>query len=308
MLALCSFSSLSLVLYGFIVCNKGGTDEDTWLYPSPQMFWNALTRKDKVDGAVEEDMDNVISVHNNMNERTWNKVIEWEKLAGSGYSVIPGDEPKLLRFIGRPDELSPKARLKVLFGHPAPFDRHDWTIDKYGVERRYVIDYYHDESAVDQDKKPLHLQDMDSMKSIKIDVRPAFEGIGIFMRCFLMPLQRRTGQSTFEPLPFFAAGEMKVADKKHSVETKQHWTDIEDKCKDKKEALKNCDGEDACGAAAIDLQRCVGSVICPSVVADFDTCVKAQPQVVGDIEQSYNKLSDCLRMFEVDTRHAGKDK
>ena len=26
---------------------KGGTDDDTWLYPSPQMFWNALVRKNK---------------------------------------------------------------------------------------------------------------------------------------------------------------------------------------------------------------------------------------------------------------------
>jgi hypothetical protein len=30
---------------------------------------------------------------------------------------------KLLKFVGRPDEYSPKARLKMMFGHPAPFDR-----------------------------------------------------------------------------------------------------------------------------------------------------------------------------------------
>lgn len=30
---------------------KGGTTNDTWLYPSPQMFYNALVRKNKVDGA-----------------------------------------------------------------------------------------------------------------------------------------------------------------------------------------------------------------------------------------------------------------
>ena len=55
------------------------------------------------------------------------KVLAWEQLhpdeAGEQGS---GKEPKLLRFSGRPADFSPKARLKMLFGHPAPFDRHDW--------------------------------------------------------------------------------------------------------------------------------------------------------------------------------------
>jgi len=33
---------------------KGGTDEDTWTYPSPQMFYNALNRKGKGEGVDEE--------------------------------------------------------------------------------------------------------------------------------------------------------------------------------------------------------------------------------------------------------------
>ena len=57
---------------------KGGTQ--TWQYPSPQMFWNALVRKDKADGADETDMDTVVAVHNAMNEATWSKILEWEKL------------------------------------------------------------------------------------------------------------------------------------------------------------------------------------------------------------------------------------
>ncbi|KAK7242855.1 holocytochrome-c synthase [Aureococcus anophagefferens] len=63
-----------------------------WAYPSPQMFWNSLVRKGKVGGASEGDMDTVIAVHNSMNEAT------------------------------------PKAWLKQLFGHPKPFDRHDWIV------------------------------------------------------------------------------------------------------------------------------------------------------------------------------------
>jgi cytochrome c heme-lyase len=37
-------------------------------------FWNALVRKNKVEGASEEDMEAVIAIHNNMNENTWSQV------------------------------------------------------------------------------------------------------------------------------------------------------------------------------------------------------------------------------------------
>ena len=102
---------------------KGGTEAGTWSYPSPQMFWNALVRKDKTDGADEEDMESVIAIHNNMNENTWTQIMAWENFHPTEGA---GREPKLLRFAGKPADLSPKARLKVAFGHSAPFDRHDW--------------------------------------------------------------------------------------------------------------------------------------------------------------------------------------
>ena len=44
------------------------------------MFFNALKRKNKGDDAGEEDIDMVVAIHNNMNELTWGKVMEWEKL------------------------------------------------------------------------------------------------------------------------------------------------------------------------------------------------------------------------------------
>ena len=81
------------------------------------MFWNALVRKDKADGADETDMDTVVAVHNAMNEATWSKILEWEKLR-------EGPPPELVSFTGRPHDLSPKALLKIyVFGHPKPFDR-----------------------------------------------------------------------------------------------------------------------------------------------------------------------------------------
>ena len=56
---------------------KGGT-ESTWQYPSPQMFWNSLVRKGKAEGATEDDMTIVVSIHNEMNERAWRELLVWE--------------------------------------------------------------------------------------------------------------------------------------------------------------------------------------------------------------------------------------
>lgn len=37
------------------------------------------------------------------------------------------------------------ARLMSWMGHPLPFDRHDWYVDRCGTEVRYVIDFYFDD-------------------------------------------------------------------------------------------------------------------------------------------------------------------
>eukprot|EP00798_Chlamydomonas_sp_ICE-L_P018269 gene18269-24722_t len=121
---------------------KGGTT-GSWLFPSPQMVFNALKRKGKGDDVTEDDMDGFIAAHNAMNEVTWQRVVVWEKLHASECST-----PTLLRFQGRPHDLSPLAWIRSILGGPAPFDRHDWTLDRCGREVRYVIDfYYYDDKA-----------------------------------------------------------------------------------------------------------------------------------------------------------------
>lgn len=47
-----------------------------------------------------------------------------------------GSEPRLLRFLGRPNDTAPKALAKMMVGHPLPFDRHDWVVDRGGDEVR----------------------------------------------------------------------------------------------------------------------------------------------------------------------------
>ena len=141
---------------------KSGTD-GTWTYPSPQMFYNALVRKGKAGDVSEGDMESVVSVHNAMNEKTWQRVLLWEKLHCDSCPV----GPKLLRFEGKPDDLSPRAMMYVMAGGQKPFDRHDWYIDRCGQQVRYVIDFYFDEArAGDPDRQFL------------IDARPAMDNFG----------------------------------------------------------------------------------------------------------------------------------
>lgn len=56
---------------------KGGTDNETWHYPSPQRFYNAM--KKKGFNPNPEDMQAVVSIHNTVNEKCWQEIMEYEK-------------------------------------------------------------------------------------------------------------------------------------------------------------------------------------------------------------------------------------
>lgn len=120
----------------------------------------------------------MVAVHNFLNEGAWAEIVEWERRFGQGLfrgwgqcrygeegsqtgaMILPSgspttEQPKLLRFMGRSEDFTPKARmLQVMgwmypakYGGPPPFDRHDWFIERqlpsgHTKEVRYVIDYY----------------------------------------------------------------------------------------------------------------------------------------------------------------------
>lgn len=79
-----------------------------WVYPSPSQFFSALQRKDR--NPKQEDMDTVVTIHNAVNERTWQEVMKWEREAGEQVT------PQLVTFKGRPNDRSPRAWWKVLIG------------------------------------------------------------------------------------------------------------------------------------------------------------------------------------------------
>lgn len=66
-----------------------GDHQTTWMYPSPQMFYNAMQRKGHTPDAG--DMDLVVTIHNMVNEQCWVKILEWEKSHGASSSPSPND-------------------------------------------------------------------------------------------------------------------------------------------------------------------------------------------------------------------------
>jgi len=178
-----------------------GDGTGTWEYPSPQQMYNAMLRKGYTDTPAEH-VEAMVAVHNFLNEGAWEEIREWERRFGGGLSrgwemCRKGEEgaarqaaldamrnggrdqsePQLLRFMGRPNEPTPKARMLAFmariypsqFPDNPPFDRHDWYVQRYlsdgqKKEVRYVIDYY--SGPPEPTGEPVFY----------LDVRPAVDG------------------------------------------------------------------------------------------------------------------------------------
>ncbi|TMW56791.1 hypothetical protein Poli38472_006801 [Pythium oligandrum] len=132
--------------------------QNKWEYPSEEMYYKAMQRKGWDPEASQ--MKTIVAIHNSVNEQSWREVRKWESFHPAS------EEPKLKRFIGRPTDFSPKARLMNMLGWSVlPFDRHDWIVERDGKEVRYVIDFY---SGQPEPGKPL---------SVYLDVRPALDSV-----------------------------------------------------------------------------------------------------------------------------------
>lgn len=157
---------------------EGIKEGESWVYPSEQQFFNAMKRKGF--DAKEEDMGTVVAIHNAVNERTWREVLKWETRYHSKHCA----EPKLLKFLGRPTDMSPKARFLTTFlGYVEPFDRHDWTVDRCGEEVRYVVDFYRGKISA-RDGTPI---------AFHVDARPALDSFSALQDRVRMGIYEWTG-------------------------------------------------------------------------------------------------------------------
>jgi cytochrome c heme-lyase len=112
-----------------------GSGEGNWEYPSPQQMYNALLRKGYHDTDPEH-VTSMVSVHNFLNEGAWNEIRVWEGIfsqglsegwkrcergeAGIDESVADAADPKLVRFQGRPKDMTPKATMVQVMGYIYP--------------------------------------------------------------------------------------------------------------------------------------------------------------------------------------------
>jgi cytochrome c heme-lyase len=136
-----------------------GDSDDNWEYPSPQQMYNAMLRKGYTDTPADA-VESMVAVHNFLNEGAWNEIVEWESIFGKGLghgweqcrkgeegmalerarkemlrqrkqdlgyetvSVADEDGPRLVRFMGRPNDRTPKASIMQALGWIFP--------EKYG--------------------------------------------------------------------------------------------------------------------------------------------------------------------------------
>lgn len=136
-----------------------------WVYPSQKQFFEAMQRKNW--NPDQDDMKVVVPLHNLVNERAWRHILMWEQpYSEETYSKCGGIT--LTSFKGDLKKLTPRAWIRSLMGYDKPFDRHDWKINRCGVEVDYVIDFYTGEN-----------------NQVNLDVRPKLNNFeGIKMRIF----------------------------------------------------------------------------------------------------------------------------
>ncbi|CAH0475350.1 unnamed protein product [Peronospora belbahrii] len=151
--------AVSSIPKGYITPDhQSESNKDKWEYPSEEMYFKAMKRKGWTPDAQQ--MKTLVAIHNAVNEQSWKEVLKWERFH-------PAKEPvKLKKFMGKPTEYSPKAKIMNIMGWSVlPFDRHDWVVDRDGKEVRYVIDFY---SGQPEPGRPL---------SVYLDVRPALDSV-----------------------------------------------------------------------------------------------------------------------------------
>ena len=177
-----------------VPAHQPNAGEGTWMYPSEQQYYNAMRRKGWAPR--EGDMPAIVAIHNTVNERSWREVLRWEAALHPGAT----GPPKLVKFVGRPKDISPKAWLMTCFGYSAPFDRHDWVVERQSDAAggapehvRYVIDFYTGQGAEAPKAQPLPGGPAPPLSlgrkpvAIHIDARPAVDTPGSLLDRLRMP-------------------------------------------------------------------------------------------------------------------------
>lgn len=138
---------------------RGDGTNTKWEYPSPQQMYNAMLRKGYTDTPADA-VESMVAVHNFLNEGAWEEIVEWEAIFRDGLregwkKCSMGEEgmkmeklrqevqrlrreelglqrgahadeeddlyqPQLIRFQGRPKDMTPKAGILQALGYVWP--------------------------------------------------------------------------------------------------------------------------------------------------------------------------------------------
>jgi cytochrome c heme-lyase len=138
---------------------RGDGSNTKWEYPSPQQMYNAMLRKGYTDTPVDA-VESMVAVHNFLNEGAWEEIVTWEEIFRGGLKegwkkCTLGEEgmrmeklreevqqmrreelgllrreaqsedehayqPELVRFQGRPKDMTPKAGILQALGYVWP--------------------------------------------------------------------------------------------------------------------------------------------------------------------------------------------
>lgn len=251
---------------------------------------------------------------------------------------LPPSSPaaQLLKFIGRPTDLSPKARLRTWLGYPLPFDRHDWTVTRSdGSTARYVIDYYYDESKASDSAATLGT-DPSNFNSILVDVRPAIDDpMDLMYRVVDMPLEVATGGTDFEYLPMMPTAGLKsqapearktwesilksktMSDSGGDLPSKPTFTPdeinkiikekglVQDSCSSMRKALDSCPTEMDCAKASLALTMCVAAVACPLQRNALAAALREDgAEEEGKVDVALKNLHECVGIWDEKVKKA----
>lgn len=152
---------------------RADTSNAKWEYPSPQQMYNAMLRKGYTDTPIDA-VESMVAVHNFLNEGAWEEIVTWEEIFRDGLregwrKCSLGEEgirvekvrremqrlrreemglaqegegeeddpyaPQLVRFQGRPKDMTPKAGILQALGWVWP--------SKFGYDTPHKTTVFH---------------------------------------------------------------------------------------------------------------------------------------------------------------------
>lgn len=184
-----------------------------------------------------------------------------------------------------------------------PFDRHDWIIVREGDEQvRYVIDYYHDENNMVQEKNlPSGTQ-----SNISVNLRPAVDSVGSFIDRIKFPIYKTFSKNEINRMvkPEESHKDKQIPSTNNTLsaeEVGKTFEKVQSSCHHLLKKLDSCQSEIECFQSAAALQICLANIICPAKAQSLSEALKTQDE--SKIESAFDAVRSSLDEYEARSAH-----